>query len=102
MVDIDDTIKEVHGYQEQGSAYGYSGARGLNALLGIVSTATTAPIIIGSRLRRGAAGSLRGAGKFVGDILATVRRLRSASGLVLLRADSAFYGHAVVAAAHRA
>jgi Transposase DDE domain group 1 len=93
LVDIDDTIKEVHGYQKQGSGYGYSGVRGLNAL-----------IIIGSRLRKGAAGSPRGAGKFVGDILATVRRLRSktASGLVLLRADSAFYGHAVVAAAHRA
>jgi hypothetical protein len=104
LVDIDDTIKEVHGYQKQGSGYGYSGVRGLNALIGIVSTTASAPIIIGSRLRKGAAGSPRGAGKFVGDILATVRRLRSktASGLVLLRADSAFYGHAVVAAAHRA
>ena len=104
VVDIDDTIKEVHGYQKQGSGYGYSGVRGLNALLGIVSTATAAPIIVGSRLRKGAAGSPRGAGKFVGDVLATVGRLRSktASGLVLLRADSAFYGHAVVAAAHRA
>ncbi|WP_130177347.1 IS1380 family transposase [Cryobacterium sp. SO1] len=104
LVDIDDTIKEVHGYQKQGSGYGYSGVRGLNALIGIVSTTVSAPIIIGARLRKGAAGSPRGAGKFVGDILATVRRLRSktASGLVLLRADSAFYGHAVVAAAHRA
>ena len=104
LVDIDDTIKEVHGYQKQGSGYGYSGVRGLNALIGIVSTTVSAPVIIGSRLRKGAAGSPRGAGKFVGDILATVKRLRSAtaSGLVLLRADSAFYGHAVVAAAHRA
>lgn len=104
LVDIDDTIKEVHGYQKQGSGYGYSGVRGLNALIGVVSTATAAPIIIGSRLRKGATGSPRGAGKFVGDVLATVGRLRSktASGLVLLRADSAFYGHAVVAAAHRA
>ena len=104
LVDIDDTIKEVHGYQKQGSGYGYSGVRGLNALIGVVSTATAAPIIVGSRLRKGATGSPRGAGKFVGDVLATVGRLRSktASGLVLLRADSAFYGHAVVAAAHRA
>lgn len=104
LVDIDDTIKEVHGHQKQGAGFGYSGVRGLNALLGIVSTTTSAPIIIGSRLRKGAAGSPRGAGKFVGDVLATVRRLRSASasGPVLLRADSAFYGHAVVAAAHRA
>ena len=103
LVDIDDTIKEVHGYQKQGSGYGYSGVRGLNALIGIVSTSSAAPLIIGSRLRKGAVGSPRGAGKFVGDILATVTRLRSraATGVVLLRADSAFYGHAVVAAAHR-
>jgi len=33
MVDIDDTIIEVHGYSKQGSGYGYSGVRGLNALL---------------------------------------------------------------------
>lgn len=104
LVDIDDTIKEVHGYQKQGSGYGYSGVRGLNALIGIVSTATSAPVIIGSRLRKGATGSARGAGKFVGDALATVGRLRTptAAGLVLLRADSAFYGHAVVSVAQRA
>jgi len=35
MVDIDDTIIEVHGYSKQGSGYGYSGVRGLNALLAI-------------------------------------------------------------------
>ena len=33
MVDIDDTIIEVHGYGKQGSGYGYSGVRGLNALM---------------------------------------------------------------------
>lgn len=38
LADIDDTINEVHGYQKQGSGYGYSGVRGLNALIGIVST----------------------------------------------------------------
>lgn len=104
LVDIDDTIKEVHGYRKQGSGYGYSGVRGLNALIGILSTATAAPVIIGARLRKGSSGSPRGAGKFIGDILATVKRLRGkdATGLVLLRADSAFYGHPVVAAAHRA
>jgi hypothetical protein len=104
LVDIDDTIKEVHGYRKQGSGYGYSGVRGLNALIGILSTATAAPVIIGARLRKGSSGSPRGAGKFIGDILATVKRLRGkdASGLVLLRADSAFYGYSVVAAAHRA
>ena len=38
MVDIDDTIIEVHGYAKQGSGYGYSGVRGLNALLATVTT----------------------------------------------------------------
>lgn len=104
LVDIDDTIKVFHGYRKQGSGYGYSGVRGLNALIGILSTAAAAPVIVGARLRKGSAGSPRGAGKFIGDILATVKRLRGkdATGLVLLRADSAFYGHSVVAAAHRA
>jgi hypothetical protein len=104
LVDIDDTIKEVHGHHKQGSGYGYSGVRGLNALIGIVSTPTAAPIIIGSRLRKGATGSPRGARRFVADTLATVHRLRSATatGPVLLRADSAFYGYAVVSAPHHA
>ena len=103
LAGIDDTIKEVHGYQKQGSGYGYCGVRGLNALIGIVSTPECPAADHRSRLRKGAAGSPRGAGKFTGDILTTVNRLRSraATGVVLLRADSAFYGHAVVAAAHR-
>ena len=98
------TIKEVHGYQKQGSGYGYSGVRGLNALIGTVTTGEAAPVIVGSRLRKGACGSPRGAGKFVADILATVTRLRiqNPSGKVLLRADSAFYSHTVVTAAARA
>jgi len=104
LVDIDDTIKEVHGYQKQGSGYGYSGVRGLNALIGIVSTPDAAPMIIGARLRKGSTGSPRGAKRFTADILATVRRLRTptAAGPVLLRADSAFYNHAVVSAAQKA
>jgi len=28
LVDVDDTIVEVHGYAKQGSGYGYSGVRG--------------------------------------------------------------------------
>ena len=38
LVDVDDTIIEVHGYAKQGAGFGYSGVRGLNALL---ATATT-------------------------------------------------------------
>src|SRR3982751_6076742 len=38
LVDLDDTIVEVHGYAKQGAVFGYSGVRGLSALLATVST----------------------------------------------------------------
>lgn len=46
LVDIDDTIKEVHPHKQQGAGFGYSGIRGLNALLAIISTGLAAPIIV--------------------------------------------------------
>src|SRR6185312_8430068 len=70
LVDIDDTIIEVHGYAKQGSGYGYSGVRGLNALIATVTTAHGAPVITGQRLRKGACGSARGAARIIGDTLA--------------------------------
>lgn len=30
FLDIDDTVREVHGYAKQGAAFGYTGVRGLN------------------------------------------------------------------------
>jgi Transposase DDE domain group 1 len=102
-VDLDDTIIEVHGYAKQGSGYGYSGLRGLNALIATVTTTHAAPVIIGQRLRKGACGSPRGAARMIADTLATVARLRSpgATGKPLARMDSAFYGYPSVAAAIR-
>ncbi|MFH5822299.1 IS1380 family transposase [Georgenia sp. AZ-5] len=99
MVDIDDTIIEVHGYAKQGAAFGYSGVRGLNALLATVSTDTVAPVIAAQRLRKGSAGSPRGAARLATDALALVRRTHLAGREVLVRADSAFYSHALVSAA---
>jgi len=49
LVDIDDTIIEVHGYAKQGSGYGYSGVRGLNALLATVTTQQAAPVVVAQR-----------------------------------------------------
>ena len=102
-IDLDDSIIEVHGYAKQGSGYGYSGVRGLNALITTVTTAHTAPVIVGQRLRKGSCGSPRGAARMIGDTLATVARLRSAeaTGKPLVRMDSAFYGYPSVAAAIR-
>ncbi len=103
-VDVDDTVIEVHGYAKQGAGFGYNRVRGLNALLATVTTSRSAPVIVAQRLRKGSVNSARGAGRLVADALATVRSLRPAqdSSLVLLRADSAFYGHASIGAAVRA
>jgi hypothetical protein len=102
MIDVDDTIIEVHGYSKQGSGYGYSGVRGLNALLATATTATSAPVIVAQRLRKGSCGSPRGAKRLVADALKTARTLSTDSTQQpLVRADSAFYGAEVVNAALR-
>ena len=103
MVDLDDTIIEIHGYQKQGASFGYSGVRGLNALLATASTSSSAPAILAQRLRQGKTGSPKGAARIVGDALATLRRTGTTVGArPLLRADSAFYGHATVGTAIKA
>ena len=103
MVDLDDTIIEVHGYQKQGASFGYSGVRGSNALIAAASTSASAPVILGQRLRQGKTGSPKGAARIVGDALATLRRTGVAAGArPLLRADSAFYGHATIGTAIKA
>lgn len=98
FVDVDDTIIEVHGYQKQGSGYGYSGVRGLNTVLATASREDAAPVIIGQRLRKGAANSARGAKKFVTEALGTLKRT-GVSGPVVCRFDSAYYGYPAVSAA---
>ena len=57
-----------------------------------------AKLIAATRLRKGSTNSIRGAAKLLADTLATVRRA-GATGLVLVRADSAYYGYDIVAAA---
>src|SRR5665811_2382287 len=79
---------------------GYTGVKGLNALLAIVSTPLCAPVVAGTRLRRGGTNSARGAARFVADALVTTKAC-GGSGLVTVRADSAYYGHDVIAAARR-
>src|SRR5450830_1495738 len=97
-LDIDDTIKATYGYQKQGAGYGYSKVKGLNALLAIVSTPLSAPVIAATRLRRGATNSAKGAARLVADALVTARKA-GATGQVTVRSDSAYYNHDVIAAA---
>jgi Transposase DDE domain group 1 len=100
-VDVDDTVKPTYGYAKQGAGYGYTHIKGLNALIGVVSTPTSAPVIAATRLRKGSTNSARGAASFVAATLATARRC-GAAGLIVARMDSAFYTADVVAAVRRA
>ena len=101
LVDLDDTIIEVHGYAKQGAGFGYSKVRGLNALLATASTVGSAPVVVAQRLRQGAANSARGAKRLVADAQATVARVAPGRP-VLLRADAAFYGRNTIGTAARA
>ncbi len=92
LVDLDDTVHQTYGYAKQGAGRGYTGIEGLNALLAVVSTPISAPLIAATRLRRGSTNSARGAAKLLAEALATARRA-GASGLVLVRAHSVYYGH---------
>jgi hypothetical protein len=100
-LDVDDTIRATYGYAKQGAGYGYSGVKGLNALLAALSTPTSAPVIVATRLRKGSANSVRGAARLVADAM-TTSQTAGATGMVVVRADSAFYGADVIAAARRA
>jgi hypothetical protein len=101
FVDIDDTVRATYGYAKQGAGRGYTGVKGLNALLVTISTPLSAPMIAATRLRKGATNSVRGAASLLADALATARRA-GGTGLLIVRADSAYYCHDIIATARRA
>jgi hypothetical protein len=100
FVDVDDTVREVHGYAKQGAAFGYTGQRGLNVQLATISTPTAAPVIARARLRKGNTASATGAGRLLAQAINTARAA-GVNGRILARADSAYYGHAFVGTALR-
>lgn len=91
VIDIDSFIGEVHGYEKQGAGFGYTGERGYHPLL---ATRSGTAEVLHVRLRKGSAGSGRGALRFVQELVARVRRA-GASGEILVRADSAFWNKRV-------
>jgi len=100
FIDIDDTVREVHGYAKQAAAYGYTGVRGLNIQVAAISTPLSAPVIAGARLRRGNTASAAGAARMLAQSVTTARAA-GVRGQIMGRADSAFYGHAFVGTAIR-
>ncbi len=96
-VDIDDTIRATHGYAKQGVGYGYTGIKGLNVQVATVSTPAAAAVIVGTRLRKGNAASGHGAPRMIADAVATAKKA-GATGMITVRADSAYYNHDVITA----
>ena len=107
FIDIDSQQKRVYGRKKQGAAFGHTKIqgkslliRGLNALAATISTPLGAPVIAATRLRGGNAASSRGAASFAAEAVRAARGT-GCSGIVVVRADSAFYS-AVFARAVRA
>ncbi len=98
VVDVDSFVGEVHGYQKQGAAFGYTRQRGYHPIL--ASRAGTGEVLH-LRLRKGSANSQRGILRFSDELIARVSRA-GASGVKLLRADSGFWNTKVFARLERA
>jgi len=108
FVDIDAMQKRVYGHRKQGAAFGHTKiqgksllVRGLNALAATISTPLGAPVIAATRLRGGNANSARGAARFAAEAIKTARST-GCTGLIVVRADSAYYSAAFCGAARRA
>ncbi len=97
-IDLDSTICETYGLAKQGgSDFTYTHTRGYHPLLAVAAGTGD---VLHARLRGGNANTLRGAGSFLAETISRVRAA-GASGDLVVRADSGFYAHAVVAAARK-
>jgi hypothetical protein len=104
FIDMDATQKRVYGHAKQGAGFGHTKiqgksllVRGLNALAAVVSTPLASPVIAATRLRGGTANSARGAASMAAEAI-TAARQAGCTGLLLFRADSAYYSAAVLGA----
>jgi len=87
VIDVDSFVGEVHGYEKEGAAYGYTRELGYHPLL---ATRAGSDEVLHVRLRKGSANTQRGALRFVDELIARVRRA-GAAGEILVRADSGFW-----------
>ncbi|WP_196717472.1 transposase [Actinomyces trachealis] len=98
LVDIDDTIRQVHGYRKQAVAWGYNKVKGLNAIIVTVSTPASVPVVVGIGLRRGSIRSGQNAAWYLARSVSAVRSLAPDGTRTLVRADSAFATHELITA----
>jgi hypothetical protein len=107
FVDVDSMLRRCYGKHKQGVAFGHAKVggydvrlRGYNPLIATLSTLQAAPVVAATRLRAGNAGSARGAASMVAEAIGTAKAC-GATGLILMRADSAFYAKKVLWACRR-
>jgi hypothetical protein len=93
VIDLDSFVGEVHGYEKEGAAYGYTRKLGYHPLL---ATRAGSDEVLHVRLRKGSAHTQRGALRFVDELIARVRRA-GAAGEILVRADSGFENKKITA-----
>lgn len=106
-VDIDSTLCETFGLAKDGARQVMrTGRRGYHPLLAVLAGSRAhgrdgAGVVAHARLRRGRSNDATAAPAFISE---TIARLRAAgaTGQIVLRADSGFYLHDVVAACRRA
>jgi hypothetical protein len=93
VVDVDSFVGEVFGYDKQGAGYGYTHKRGYHP---IIATRAGTGEVLHIRARKGSANTARGALRFVEELIPRVGRA-GATGPKVLRADSGFWNHKIMA-----
>jgi len=93
VIDIDSFIGEVHCDQKQGAGYGYTRQLGYHPIIAV--RADTGEVLH-IRNRKAKANTQRGAARFVDELIARVRRAGH-HGTIIIRADSGFENHKLMA-----
>jgi hypothetical protein len=96
-LDIDSKVKQVYGPAKQGASFGYTHVRGLHFQIVTASTPRSRPVIVATRLRKGSAGSGKGAASLIAEAIRAVREA-GVNATIVVRADSAFFSAKVIKA----
>ena len=97
LLDVDDTIIEVHGHAKQGATFGYPRVRGYHPLL---ATRADTGEELHARMRKGSANTQRGTVRFLDELIARVLRA-GATGPLTVRVDSGFWSNDTIAELNR-
>ena len=97
VIDLDSFVGEVYGYQKEGAGYGYTRRFGYHPIL---ATRADTGEVLHVRLRKGQANTQHGVARFVDELLARVRRAGHGD-VIVLRCDSGFENHKLMATLHK-